>query len=269
MPGQFPATYVVFDILEKDGISLIDRPLRERREILASSLEEGAHVTVSVPVEEKGRDYYAVVTGAGLEGIMAKRLDSVYEPGQRSSSWLKIKELRTCDCVIFGYTEGTGARAGTFGALILGLYEQGIRRSTWERSGQVSLMISSGLSWQNSGPSYRQGRPCTECRKVRGSHGSCPRLVCEVAYQSVTRDRQAQDAEVHPDSPGQNTGGMHHRAARDGPSRAGRQIRDERNNRERRKSRERDRRGTQKERGRAREGPKESGRLPGRERKEG
>ena len=90
---EFPATYIVFDILEKDGISLIDRPLRERRGILVSSLEEGAHVTVSVPVEEKGRDYYAVVTGAGLEGIMAKRLDSVYEPGQRSGSWLKIKEL--------------------------------------------------------------------------------------------------------------------------------------------------------------------------------
>ena len=54
---------------------------------------------------------------AGLEGIMAKRRDSRYEPGKRTGAWLKVKSRRTMDCVIIGYTEGKGDRASHFGAL--------------------------------------------------------------------------------------------------------------------------------------------------------
>lgn len=56
--------------------------------------------------------------------MVAKRKDSCYEQGLRTGSWLKIKNLKTCDCVIFGYTQGEGSRASTFGALILGLYDK-------------------------------------------------------------------------------------------------------------------------------------------------
>ena len=87
-------------------------------------MKDGKHVVVSDFVEEKGEEYYKIVLEKGTEGIIAKRKDSVYEPGFRSDSWLKIKKLRSCDCVIFGYTKGTGARAKTFGALILGLYNE-------------------------------------------------------------------------------------------------------------------------------------------------
>jgi len=125
-PGaSVPVTYVVFDILEKDKIPLIDLPFFKRREILKTAVTEGPHVILSVPVEEKGEDYYRAAIAQGLEGIMAKRKDSLYEPGLRSGAWLKVKGQKTCDCVICGYTAGKGSRTSTFGALILGLYENG------------------------------------------------------------------------------------------------------------------------------------------------
>jgi len=55
---------------------------------------------------------------------MAKKKNSLYEPGVRTGNWLKMKKLHTADCIIFGYTKGTGARAETFGALLLGLYDK-------------------------------------------------------------------------------------------------------------------------------------------------
>ena len=104
---------------------LLDLPFSERRKILEKSVKEGPHVILSVPVEARGEDYYKAAIARGLEGVMAKRGDSPYEPGQRSGAWLKIKPEKTCDCVITGYTPGQGGRGPTFGALILGLYEPG------------------------------------------------------------------------------------------------------------------------------------------------
>jgi bifunctional non-homologous end joining protein LigD len=122
--NRLPAVYVVFDILEYNGKSLVDLPLMERKKILKASLKETAHVLLADFVEEKGEDYYKAVLAKGLEGVVAKKKDSPYEQGIRSSNWLKIKKLRSCDCVIFGYTKGTGARGKTFGALLLGLYDK-------------------------------------------------------------------------------------------------------------------------------------------------
>ena len=120
--NRIPVTYIVFDILRKDKKPLISLPLVERREILKQSVQEGPHVILSVPVTGRGEDYYHAAVARGLEGIMAKRMNSRYEPGLRSDNWLKIKADRTCDCVIAGYTPGQGGRSPSFGALILGLY---------------------------------------------------------------------------------------------------------------------------------------------------
>ena len=100
------ATYIVFDILEKDGQSLVDLPLIERKKVLKNSLREGVNVLLSDFIEEKGEAYYKLAIDKGLEGLIAKRKDSLYEEGRRSGSWLKIKKLKSCDCVIFGYTKG-------------------------------------------------------------------------------------------------------------------------------------------------------------------
>src|SRR5208337_4983742 len=117
-----PANYIVFDILEKDGKPLLQLPLTERKRLLKEYVREGSYVVLSAFVETDGEAYYRAALAKGIEGIMAKKKDSKYEPGARSASWLKIKPILTCDCVIFGYTVGKGARKPTFGALILGLF---------------------------------------------------------------------------------------------------------------------------------------------------
>ena len=102
-----PATYIVFDILEKDGKPLTKLPLMERKKILKDTLKEGSHVLLSDFIEEQGEAYFKLVLDKGLEGVMAKKKDSPYEEGLRTGSWLKIKKLKTCDCIIFGYTFGS------------------------------------------------------------------------------------------------------------------------------------------------------------------
>jgi bifunctional non-homologous end joining protein LigD len=94
---KIPVTYIVFDILEKNKKSLLDLPFSDRRKILEESVTEGPHIILSVPVEARGEDYYKAAIAKGLEGVMAKRKDSLYEPGLRSGAWLKIKMEKTCD----------------------------------------------------------------------------------------------------------------------------------------------------------------------------
>src|SRR3990170_1811332 len=113
---KFPATYIVFDILEKDEKPLIDLPLIERKSLMKEYVKEGKHVVLSLFAEEEGITYYEAALQKGVEGIIAKKKDSRYEPGVRSNNWLKIKPILSCDCVIFGYTAGQGKRGETFGA---------------------------------------------------------------------------------------------------------------------------------------------------------
>ncbi len=122
--NRYPATLIVFDILEKQGKSLIDLPLLERKQILKKSLKEGIQVLKSPSIEGTGIAYFQSADKLGLEGVIAKRKNSTYQPGIRSNDWLKIKQVKICDCVIFGYTQGEGSRSKTFGSLILGLYDE-------------------------------------------------------------------------------------------------------------------------------------------------
>jgi bifunctional non-homologous end joining protein LigD len=120
LQNKSPATYIVFDILEKDGKPIVDLPLMQRKAILKESVKEGSHVLINDLVVEKGEQFYRAVLQHDLEGMVAKRKDSTYEQGLRTGSWLKVKNLKTCDCVIFGYSKCEGAREGTFGALVVG-----------------------------------------------------------------------------------------------------------------------------------------------------
>jgi bifunctional non-homologous end joining protein LigD len=182
-----PVVYVVFDILEKDGVSLVDLPLTERKKILKGSVKEGNHVLLSDIVEEKGEAYYRVALEKGLEGVMAKKKDSVYETGVRSGSWLKIKKLRSCDCVIFGYTSGSGARADTFGALLLGLYDVG-KKPVYV--GKVGTGFSQAVL-QTLSERFKQlktDKAPFEPDIPDEVTWLKPEMVCEVGYQVVTRD---------------------------------------------------------------------------------
>jgi DNA ligase D-like protein (predicted 3'-phosphoesterase) len=118
---------------------------------------------------------------------MAKKKDSLYEPGARSGNWLKIKKLRSCDCVIFGYTKGTGARAETFGALLLGLYDNEHKPMYVGKVGtgfsQAMLKILSEMFQQlkTSEAPFKADVP-EEITWLK------PALVGEVSYQVVTRE---------------------------------------------------------------------------------
>ena len=120
-----PSTYVVFDILHKDGEDLIDKPLIERKKILEETVKESDRMVLSAYVIGKGKKFFQEVRKKNLEGVIAKRLQSPYQIGKRDKDWLKIKYLKTLDCVICGFTVGSGWRQKYFGALILGCYHQG------------------------------------------------------------------------------------------------------------------------------------------------
>jgi len=120
---EFPATYVVFDILYRDGADLTALPLMERKSILRETVRATRTVTLSDHIERDGKAYYAAVLERGLEGVIAKRKGSRYAIGRRTRDWLKIKRRETIDAVVCGLTEGEGVREDTFGSLILGLYD--------------------------------------------------------------------------------------------------------------------------------------------------
>jgi DNA ligase D-like protein (predicted ligase)/DNA ligase D-like protein (predicted 3'-phosphoesterase) len=183
-----PVVYVVFDILEKDGSTLVDLPLTERKRILKASVKEGKHVLLSDFVETKGKAYYKIALEKGLEGVMAKKKESTYEPGVRSGNWLKIKKLRSCDCIILGYTKGSGARSGTFGALLLGLYSDG----QLVYVGKVGTGFSQSML-ETLSKKFQQLKTDTALLRVDITYEITwlkPDLVCEVTYQTVTKDKR-------------------------------------------------------------------------------
>ncbi len=184
---QLPATYIVFDILEKDGKPLLNLPLNQRKRILRTSLKEGKHVLLSDFVEEYGEAYYEAALKKGLEGVIAKRKDSLYESGNRSRNWLKIKKIHSCDCVIFGYTLGQGARSATLGALILGLY--GKEEPIYVGKVGTGFSDTTLQALMDALKPLEAQKRTLEGVDVREKvFWVGPELVCEVAYQSVTKD---------------------------------------------------------------------------------
>ncbi|MDI6825782.1 MAG: non-homologous end-joining DNA ligase [Candidatus Aenigmarchaeota archaeon] len=120
---EMPATYVVFDILSVNNRDLTNLLLLERKKILKEVVSESTRINLCF-FTENGEELFKVVKKQRLEGVMGKVKDSLYLIGKRSEYWLKIKSLKTLDCIICGYTVGTGWRQKYFGALILGCYYQ-------------------------------------------------------------------------------------------------------------------------------------------------
>jgi bifunctional non-homologous end joining protein LigD len=120
---SYPLLYYVFDILYLNGYDLRQTPLIQRKLILKAALKTSAQIKPVEYFENDGEALYEVSVAHGLEGIMAKRRDSVYEAGKRSQDWLKIKVVESAEFVLGGFTRGAGNRASTFGALLLGTYD--------------------------------------------------------------------------------------------------------------------------------------------------
>jgi len=119
---QVPATYLVFDLLYLDGHRTTGLTYDERRSLLESlDLEGPAWATPPAFPGGPGADVLRAARERGLEGVVAKRRDAPYEPGRRSDRWIKVKNFRTQEVVIGGWTPGRGRRGGTIGALLLGI----------------------------------------------------------------------------------------------------------------------------------------------------
>jgi bifunctional non-homologous end joining protein LigD len=119
--ADVPVLYYAFDLLYLDGYDLRRVPLRERKNKLATVLVSGDSVRYSDHYEKQGKALFEMARAKGLEGILAKRRDSLYQE-RRTSEWLKIKVRHRLECVIGGYTEPEGSRAH-FGSIVLGLYD--------------------------------------------------------------------------------------------------------------------------------------------------
>ena len=119
--SEFPVVFFAFDLLYCDGYDLRESPLLERKLLLQKLLHPVAQIRFSDHQLEKGRELFELAKENGLEGIVAKRIDSRYV-SERSSNWLKLKTSHTLDAVIGGWTAARGAGL-PFGSLLLGLYD--------------------------------------------------------------------------------------------------------------------------------------------------
>jgi bifunctional non-homologous end joining protein LigD len=127
LSSTIPVSYLAFDALHVDGVALTARPYAERRKTLNTIISNGPRWLA--PPHFPGPDLDAVRAASvanGLEGVVAKRLDSVYEPGARPGTWLKVKNQLQQEVVVAGWKPGQGNRAGLVGSLLVGFYSAGL-----------------------------------------------------------------------------------------------------------------------------------------------
>ena len=121
-----PVSYLAFDLLVLDGQPLLDQPYTERRALLEQLELNGRHwQTPPSFTDAAGADVLEVSKQHGLEGVVAKRLRSRYDPGKRTSSWRKIKNVHRQEAVVGGWKPGVGGRVGQIGSLLIGVQGQG------------------------------------------------------------------------------------------------------------------------------------------------
>jgi len=120
LAASSPVTYVIFDLLWLDGHSLMALPYAERRSRLMALALGGERWRAPEHIVGRGRETLAASEAAGLEGVIAKRLDSPYEPGRRGGAWIKIKNVRRAQLAIGGWMVGQGRRRERIGALLMG-----------------------------------------------------------------------------------------------------------------------------------------------------
>ncbi|MFF2370519.1 ATP-dependent DNA ligase [Agromyces sp. NPDC058110] len=134
-----PVRLLLFDVLEIAGDDVTDAPYRERRRRLERLVRQGSGVPVEVPALAAGSasEALAEARSLGLEGLVAKRPDSTYDPGTRSERWLKLKLTRTQEVVIGGYRRGVGSRTGRIRSLLVGIPAPGGAEQGLDYAGRV------------------------------------------------------------------------------------------------------------------------------------
>lgn len=179
--------YYVFDLLHLNGMDTISLPLLERKSLLPEILEGLKNILYCDHIEAMGPTLYKRAIDAGMEGVMAKKADSVYVPGYRSENWLKIKSVNTEETIICGYTDSkTGG--SIFGSLILGMYRDekltyiGNCGSGFSSSEQKQLLKKFKSLETKANPFEEK-----IALKGRTPHWMKPELICEVKFSEWTK----------------------------------------------------------------------------------
>lgn len=179
---ELPATYVVFDILEKDGKTLTDLPLSERKKILDETVTDGKHIQ-KIFYTENGPGLWDQIEKRKLEGVIGKDWTSEYYPGARTPVWIKIKYLKTLDCVIVGYT----SEKRIISALALAVYSQGTLRYIGRTVGKgFTEEFLKGLHKELTPLEIKE--PPVVYEGGKDIHWLKPKLVCEVSFLELSHD---------------------------------------------------------------------------------
>ncbi|WP_226064791.1 DNA ligase D [Kaistella polysaccharea] len=180
-------TYQVFDLLWLNGHSTENLTLLERKELLKEALVENEVVKYCEHIPEKGISFFKQIEKMNLEGMIAKKSDSTYSEGSRSSDWLKIKFQQTEDVLICGFTEPKGSRK-KFGAIILGTFKDG----DLKYCGHVGTGFSDKKLTELHGlfmPLITSKSPFVDIPKTNSpATWLKPELVCEIKYTEKTSD---------------------------------------------------------------------------------
>ena len=177
---QTPAVLVCFDLLHFAGVNLRSTPYVERRRYLSQCLLPNAHIQL-IHAGKDAEALYAAAIAAGYEGVVAKRLDSLYQPGQRVTTWLKVRPVRSAEFVIGGFTQGKGARE-PLGALLLGYWEDGGLKYAGHVGSGLDDATVAELT-RRTRELQRQRSPFTEKPPIhRPTRWLQPRLVAEINF---------------------------------------------------------------------------------------
>jgi bifunctional non-homologous end joining protein LigD len=196
-----PVHLVLFDVMFLHGDPLVALPYARRRRLLEQLALAGPHWSTPGAITGHGARALEATREAGLEGLVCKKLDSVYEPGVRSRSWIKIRNVRAVDVVVGGWLPGRGRLAGLPGAVLVGQREARRLRyvgrvgTGWSEDERAELARLLEALWTPVCPFERDPR-------VPGARWVLPRLVGEVRYGTRTRSgllRQASWLRLRPD----------------------------------------------------------------------
>lgn len=187
-----PVEYLIFDVMHVDGRDTVELSYRDRRRLLDSLDLNGAHWNVPPWYEGGGADVLRASQEQSLEGVVAKRLSSTYQPGKRSPDWRKVKNFRTQEVVVGGWSPGKGRRSGSIGALLLGVpgpsglqYVGKVGTGFTDTSLQALSEMLAPL--QQDSPPFSaplSGLEAADANWVR------PTLVGEVSFSEWTKDRR-------------------------------------------------------------------------------
>jgi bifunctional non-homologous end joining protein LigD len=190
--GTGPLVYYVFDVLEVEGRPLIDLPFEERRVELERLLDRRNRTVRLSETFDDGNALLEAAREQHLEGVIAKRSGSRYEPGRRSRNWLKVKTHGRQEFIIAGYTKGKGRRSGRLGSLILAVkrgdelvYVGNCGTGFTEK--EIEKLMARLRPLERKSPPFAQVPKMPKVRKddvvwVR------PKLVCEVEFAEWTHD---------------------------------------------------------------------------------